>query len=379
MSLANYASTYATLAQLERFVHIYDLLYSTVALDFDMQAQTQSNWCWAATSTSVSLFYRPTSTWTQCKVASAELNLTTCCDSPVPGACNVPWYLDRALTRTRNFVSISGPISFDAVKAELQAGRVVGARTGWSGGGGHFMVIYGASTAAGEQYFDIDDPIYGKSHVTVSTFSTAYQGSGTWTHAYLTKAAPNMFDFKAVVLSEAVLRLISIQQRLRELHGVHDDEVAPGLVLPHPIYAVGLKDLAKGKPALDAPSALRVIELRGSRPSGYYDISDEGSAPRMLEMGGADSPYLASFERSVETAARSVKAREGDVELRLIRIPALYTDALWLHEADNDVAVVLNTQQELPVNQPMPLDRLFKQLKDIAAKALADDDGLKGA
>src|SRR3954468_1677960 len=106
-------------------------------LAFTMQAQTQSNWCWAANSTSVSHFYWPLSPWTQCGVAGAELSRTDCCNSPVPQPCNVPWYLDRALTRTQNFVSVTGPVSFSTVRAEIDAGRPVGVRIGWAGGGGH--------------------------------------------------------------------------------------------------------------------------------------------------------------------------------------------------------------------------------------------------
>src|SRR5207344_3099259 len=97
--------------------------------------QTQTNWCWAATSTSVSHYYWFISTWTQCKVANAELGYSNCCSSTVPTACNVPWYLDKALTRTHNFVSWSGPATFQQVRDEIDAGRPVGARIGWNGGG----------------------------------------------------------------------------------------------------------------------------------------------------------------------------------------------------------------------------------------------------
>ncbi|QYF93254.1 hypothetical protein KY495_21655 [Massilia sp. PAMC28688] len=47
------------------------------------------------------------------------------------------------------------------------------------------MVIYGYSTIGGGEYFDIDDPIYGKSHLPVSEFTSGYQGTGSWTHTYL--------------------------------------------------------------------------------------------------------------------------------------------------------------------------------------------------
>src|SRR5215210_2812792 len=130
--------------------------FSSKELAFDMQPQTQSNWCWSATATSVSHFYWFISTWTQCRVANSELNRSDCCNSPVPSACNVPWYLDRALTRTNNFVSITGPANFEQVRAEIDAGRPVGARVGWSGGGGHFMVIYGYSFIGVTEFFDID-------------------------------------------------------------------------------------------------------------------------------------------------------------------------------------------------------------------------------
>ena len=155
-------------------------------LPFNIEHQTQSNWCWAATSKSISKFYASLSSWTQCKVASSELSLT-CCTSPVPGACNIPWYLDRALTRTNNFVSYAVPISWQRVLQELQKGLVVGARVGWNGGGGHFMVIHGATTNGVVEYLHIDDPIYGKSVLPYNQFLSNYQASGKWTHTYFTK------------------------------------------------------------------------------------------------------------------------------------------------------------------------------------------------
>ena len=60
-------------------------LFTSLALDFTMQLQTEGNWCWAATATSVAHFYRASSAWTQCLVANAELEQTDCCDSPAPG------------------------------------------------------------------------------------------------------------------------------------------------------------------------------------------------------------------------------------------------------------------------------------------------------
>ncbi|WP_247237213.1 papain-like cysteine protease family protein [Telluribacter sp. SYSU D00476] len=158
-----------------------------VLLSFDMQPQIQTQWCWAATSVSVSQFYDQDSSWTQCEVAELIMG-SSCCQNPSP--CNKPWYLDEALTVTNNFVSQSAPFTFQQVEGELKNDRVVCARVGWWGGGGHFMVIYGCRTLNGVNYYSIDDPIYGKSEITETAFLDAYQGSGRWTHSYTTK--PNI-------------------------------------------------------------------------------------------------------------------------------------------------------------------------------------------
>src|ERR1022692_1174536 len=82
---------------LQRELKLNNFWYAMRSLGFTIKAQTESNWCWAATATSVSHFYWWASPWTQCKVACAELNLTTCCQSPSSDACNVSGYLQTAL------------------------------------------------------------------------------------------------------------------------------------------------------------------------------------------------------------------------------------------------------------------------------------------
>jgi hypothetical protein len=156
---------------------------------FTMQHQQQTQWCWAAVSTSVSLYYDTSSTWTQCTVVNAELNQTTCCQNGATAACNQPWYLDRALQRTGNFDGFSGgTTAFADVRTEIDAGRPLGTRVGWSGGGGHFAVIEGYKPGPTEQRVAIDDPWYGASDLTYNTFATSYQGTGSWTHSYTTES-----------------------------------------------------------------------------------------------------------------------------------------------------------------------------------------------
>lgn len=353
-------------------------------LSFNMQMQTQTNWCWAATSTSVSRFYWHFSGWTQCKVAGAELDRTDCCNSTVPGPCNVPWYLDRALTRTKNFVSMTGQVTFATVKAEVDAGRPVGARVGWSGGGGHFMVIYGYSKIGSTEYFDIDDPIYGKSHLTVAEFSSNYQGSGTWTHTYFTKSFK--LPIKVIFPSDLYLSLI------REVRPLLDAKIDPAfdggrsaetemadLGGVQRVYSLGLDSLTGRKGASERPEAvaLRVFEVRNETPQAYFDLSDEES-PRLLQMSSS-APYLEAYNRALSLALAAVDEKE-EAELRTLRVPALNFEALWLsYEAEKyDMIIPLRPAEGLTVNEPVPYDKAIDALRS-AAKSLGDMDDEMGA
>lgn len=364
---------------------IFGTLFVQKQLPFNMEPQTQSNWCWSATAVSVSRYFWRRSTWTQCRVANAELGQRTCCTSPVPSVCNVPWYLDRSLTRTRNFVSITGVVTFEQVKAEVDKGRPVGARVGWSGGGGHFMVIYGYSMIGGAEYFDIDDPIYGKSHIPVSEFTSSYQGSGSWTHTYFLKSYFRM-PFDLYIPSDLVLRRIRELRPLLKLKGdiiVADprdntDEQTASIGIAQRIYALGLDALLGTEELQAEPVGLRVYELDGEVPRAFFDLSEDDEA-RLLQMS-ASKLHLEPFARALAVALSLVK--EDDVrELRLFRVPALNFEALWISSPDTqepDLLLPLRNVGRLVVNQPIALDEALVLLRE-AARPLANMDDLMGA
>ena len=157
----------------------------SIRLGFNMEAQQQTNWCWAAVSKSVAAYYDPATTWTQCAIADGEMGQTTCCTNGSSSACNQYGFLDTSLARVGHFDRrVNSAASFADMLGEMRAGRPVGARTQWSGGGAHFVCIIG--TLAGEMYA-VDDPISGKSDVTDAAFRTMYLNSGSWTHTYYTR------------------------------------------------------------------------------------------------------------------------------------------------------------------------------------------------
>lgn len=160
-------------------------------IDFDMQHQQQTQWCWAATSVSVARYYRSWSTWTQCRMVNAEKGQTTCCVDGSSDACNQPHVLNAPLDRAEVLDHmVGGTVSYADVQAEINAGRPVAWRIGWSGGGGHFAVIEGHRVLGG-QWVAVDDPWWGESDVPLSTLTGGtYQSTGTWTHTYFTKRQP---------------------------------------------------------------------------------------------------------------------------------------------------------------------------------------------
>ncbi|WP_343669024.1 papain-like cysteine protease family protein [Chitinophaga sp.] len=361
---------------------LWNKFYTSAVLNFNMQAQTQSNWCWAATSNSVSHFYSSLlNPWSQCKIASAELG-QTCCTSPVPGPCNVPWYLDKALTRTQNFVSIkSGTLTWEEVKAQIDAGLVVGTRIGWSGGGGHFMAIYGVSKIFSTKYFHIDDPIYGKSVLTVSQFSSNYQGSGTWTHSYITKKHFYFMWIKDLVFKPELLKPIPEVRPLIRLQRpeLKADKTATELELSfaHHAYVVGLKDIDKDISVPERPSSLRVIELDQKKPVALYDLATTEENPEVLQVS-TDNDYLHRIESGMEKIKSSLKEKEIEGEMRVLKFPALNLEALWLHTdgKENDRYYLLRHfgQEDTVLNESS-----FKELV-LRQKAAAErQDDLMGA
>ena len=98
-------------------------------LSFQMQAQQQTNWCWAAVSTSVSHYYDASSTWTQCEVANGELSRTDCCAGGASTSCNVYGTLDTSLSRVGHLDHMDSSVaSFQSVDNEIDAGRPLGIR-----------------------------------------------------------------------------------------------------------------------------------------------------------------------------------------------------------------------------------------------------------
>ncbi|WJK38134.1 papain-like cysteine protease family protein [Solwaraspora sp. WMMA2056] len=158
-------------------------------LEFAMQRQEQGMWCWSAATVSLAAYYDPSTHWTQCTLANAELNRNDCCvpaGSESPG--NQGRWPDTALQRVGVLRRRENRALTPAeIGAEMAGSTPIGLNTSWRGGGGHILAIRGRFFLDGEEYVSVADPWYGDSDVSYNTFRNAYQGSGTWNVSYKTQ------------------------------------------------------------------------------------------------------------------------------------------------------------------------------------------------
>ncbi|HET7230647.1 MAG TPA: papain-like cysteine protease family protein [Longimicrobium sp.] len=156
-------------------------------LTFTMQGQQQTEWCWAAVAASVSAYFNPQSTWTQCAIVQSQ-QLTGCTDCSTP-ACNQEWYLSWALSQTGNLASTQRSTEpYHIVTGEVNASRPLCCRIAWKCGGAHYVALYGYHTVRLARYVDVADPLYGESTYAFGVFTNAYQHAGSWANTYFVQS-----------------------------------------------------------------------------------------------------------------------------------------------------------------------------------------------
>jgi len=150
-------------------------------LSFTIEHQQQTEWCWSATSVSITRYFNQTSSWQQCTLANATIGRQTCCTDGKNPECNQPWNLVDPLTIVRNFQSTEERrLTLTEVRSAIDDGRPLCLRIEWYGSGGHFVVIYGYSNNT----ILVADPLFGYSAIEYDKFPDQYQDRGKWTGTY---------------------------------------------------------------------------------------------------------------------------------------------------------------------------------------------------
>jgi Papain-like cysteine protease AvrRpt2 len=119
-------------------------------INFAMQHQEQTLWCWDAASVSVAAFYDPATGWTQCSLANAELSRNDCCVAAGQvSPCNQGRWPDTALQRIGHLNQRqNNALTSVQLGAQIAKSAPVVVNIAWQGGGGHIAAIRGRSQPA---------------------------------------------------------------------------------------------------------------------------------------------------------------------------------------------------------------------------------------
>jgi hypothetical protein len=152
------------------------------------QPQQQTEWCWLATTVSITRFYNAAYAGTQCLLANQMLGQAGCCADGSTAACNQPGFPDQALTQTGHLAAaVMNKPTLLTLMNEIDAGHPVSVNIQWNGGGGHNPAVDGYDNSdPAAPTVDVQDPWYGPSTQDFNTFPGNYNGGGVWWESYFT-------------------------------------------------------------------------------------------------------------------------------------------------------------------------------------------------
>jgi hypothetical protein len=138
------------------------------------------------------------------------------------------------------------------------------------------------------------------------------------------------------------------------------------LASPHAVYNLGLADLAKPITLADAQmTAWRyLVEEAGAAVASAEVGVDAKGAVRGLDHVN-EGPFVKATAAAQKAAAKLPQVRDGKVEARVIRVPALYVMALWLKDVDGTDDVVIPMKPAPPfleANRPYTEREFLKAL-----------------
>ncbi|MEU8034550.1 papain-like cysteine protease family protein [Streptomyces sp. NPDC049099] len=149
-------------------------------LDITMQAQQNSNWCWAASGNTIASWFGRA--YTQNQFCDAAFN------RPQGSACG-NW--QAALDDVQNALDwmginpgtyVRGYLRYSTVQNEISANRPIETRIEWSSGGGHMHVLYGYDTSGTQVYWG--DPWPSNYRYNWGNYDYyVSNNSFTWTHS----------------------------------------------------------------------------------------------------------------------------------------------------------------------------------------------------
>ena len=106
------------------------------------------------------------------------------------------------------------------------------------------------------------------------------------------------------------------------------------LVLAHDSYLIGLFSLQIESNPEPKFTGMQVIDASSSRFNAMFNLYPDKDNDNQLQML-KDRKYLKSYEKAFDKIF-NLEGNDSDYEVRSIKIPALYVEALWLHKEHDE-------------------------------------------
>lgn len=114
-------------------------------LEVGLQAQEQSNWCWAACYSMVFAYYGHPKE--QCRIVNMWHRLDYCCESGACSACNQPIAAGKVTYGWRAYgydlTFYASQVTWQALGDSINADKPVEVSLEWTGGKGHLVIVDG--------------------------------------------------------------------------------------------------------------------------------------------------------------------------------------------------------------------------------------------
>ena len=123
--------------------------------------------------------------------------------------------------------------------------------------------------------------------------------------------------------------------------------VSLSLAVPHPMYNLGLSDIAGRNPLGKAKlTAGRYLVLEGEQAVATAEAVQPSARAKPVFSHTNEGPFVASTAAAIEAAEQLPEVKAGSYELAVLRVPALYVMALWLkggtRKAPADILIPLS-------------------------------------
>lgn len=145
------------------------------------------------------------------------------------------------------------------------------------------------------------------------------------------------------------------------------------LSTPHQVFTLGLDVIGSGG-GLDQAQPVGWRYLVESDGQLIASAETTPSADGIQEVSQfTEGPYVAETDKALKAVRKLPQLAAAGFELRLLRIPALYVMALWLHGPLTDLLVPLAPSPFRKEGKPMPPAEFLADLAQLSRQATRPD------